>query len=281
MDAHNGTIVVGGSASAVAHALNLPGTGGSGLVASADAQLNFSHAINVAVLDVAGAEAVAINSGSGAGAVNAHAAIGFDSTVRNIFLGGVAVAVEASNLAVGNGGPGARATASFVMNNTAVNLVIGTHGVDVAAAAVTNDGGVAVANALVDIVQENLLILGDVIVTAVVLNGSAGEGIGNDAQATATLRLAATSGDASVLGQTLVEAVAHDVTAGNAIATALEGIVASAGEGETGGHVALDSLFNALPPSIITSCARPPEPDTSCKARRARCRRPERHTAAQ
>ena len=75
------------------------------------------------------------------------------------------------------------------MNNTAVNLVIGTDGVDVAAVAVTNDGGVAVANALVDIVQENLLIGGDVIVTAVVLNGSAGEGTGNDGQATATFRL--------------------------------------------------------------------------------------------
>ena len=130
------------------------------------------------------------------------------------------------------------------MNNTAVNLVIGTHGVDVVAAAVTNDGGVAVANALVDIAQENLLIAGDVIVTAVVLNGSAGEGIGNDAQATATLRLAATSGDASVLGQTLVEAVAHDTGAGNAIATALVGIVASAGEGETGGHVALELVVH-------------------------------------
>ena len=106
MDAHNGTIVVGGSASAAAHARNLSGTSGSALVASADAQLNFSHAINVAVLDVAGAEAVAINSGSGAGAVNAHADIGFDSTVRNIALGGVGVAVVASNLAVGNGGPG-------------------------------------------------------------------------------------------------------------------------------------------------------------------------------
>ena len=109
--------------------------------------------------------------------------------------------------------------------------------------AVANDGGGAVANALVEIVQENLVIGGDVTVTAVALSGSAGEGAGHDGQATANLSLIASSGNVTVLGQTLVKAVVHDTGAGNAIATALVGIVASAGEGETGGHIALDSLF--------------------------------------
>ena len=240
MDAHNGTIVVGGSASAVAHAHNVPGAAGTGLVASADAHLNFTHAVNVAVLGVAGAEAAAINSDSGGGAVNAHAGIGFDSTVRNIAVGGVGVTVDASNLAVGDTGPGARATAAFVMDNSAVNLVIGTQGIHVGAFAVANDGGGAVANALVEIVQENLVIGGDVAVTAGALSGSAGEGAGHDGQATANLSLVASSGNVTVLGQTLVKAVVHDTGAGNAIATALVGIVASAGEGETGGHIALE-----------------------------------------
>ncbi len=135
------------------------------------------------------------------------------------------------------------ATASFVMDNPAVNLAIGTQGIHVGAFAAADDGGGAVANALVDVVQENLVIGGDVTVTAAALSGSAGEGAGRDGQATANLSLIGSSGNVSVLGQTLVTAVAHDTGAGNAIATALVGIVASAGEGETGGNIALGSLF--------------------------------------
>src|SRR6185369_4244497 len=153
--------------------------------------------------------------------------------------GGVAIFVDASNLATGNAGPGARATASFEVTSPAVNLVIGADGIHVGALAAANDGGGAVANAVVDILQQNLLIGGDVIVTAVALNGSAGEGVGRDGQATATLTLTASSGNATILGQTVVTALADDRAGGNAIATALAGITASAGEGETGGHIAL------------------------------------------
>ena len=231
LDANSGDVVVARSASAAALAHNLSGLLGSGLAASADAQLNFAHANSVNVQGIAGAAAAAVNSGSGA--INAQAGIGFDSTIRNIALGGVRIAVDASNLLLRQDGPGARANASFVMDNTAVNLAIGTHGIDVTAVAVANGGGGdAVANALVQILQQNLVIGGDITVTAVALSGPAGEGAGRDGQATANLSLIATSGNVTVLGQTLVQAVAHDRGAGNAIATALVGIVASAGEGQ-------------------------------------------------
>ena len=242
LDADSGDVAILGSANAIAQAHNLGGAPGTGLVASADAELSVTHVRNLAVLGVAGAQASAVNSGTGAGAVNAHAGISADSTVQNIALGGVSIFVDASNLATGNAGPGARATASFEVTSPAVNLVIGPDGIDVGAAAVANDGGGAVANAVVDIVQQNLLIGGDVTVTAVALNGSAGEGVGRDGQANATLTLTASSGNATVLGQTLVTAVADDRAGGNAIALALVGITASAGEGETGGHIALGAL---------------------------------------
>ncbi len=106
LDANSGNVVIAGSASAAARAHNLSGPGSSGLAASADAELGVTHTPDLTVGGVAGARASAVNSGSGAGAVNAQAHISADSTLRNITLGGVSIVVDASNLAIGNSRPG-------------------------------------------------------------------------------------------------------------------------------------------------------------------------------
>ena len=78
----------------------------------------------------------------------------------NIDLGGVQIDVEARREGVTGAGPGANATASFVMNDPAVNLSIGAKGLNVQALASSAGGQGALANALVDITQDNLVIAG-------------------------------------------------------------------------------------------------------------------------
>ena len=118
-----------------------------------------------------------------------------------------------------------------------MHLNIGAGGLDVEALASSLGGGGASANALVDIVQNNLVVLGDITVAATASNGPGGLG---DAKAVANLQLSGIAGALAVAGNIDVFAFASDRGAGDALATALTGISASAGEGP--GHVALGSL---------------------------------------
>jgi hypothetical protein len=113
-----------------------------------------------------------------------------------------------------------------VLTNNAVDLSIGSEGIEVSAAALCDDGGPAIGNAVVDIVQDNLVIKGNVDVSVVALNGLAGSG-GGGAEANANVQLHSVVGNATVLGHVDAEAFASDAGSGAAVANALTGITAS------------------------------------------------------
>src|SRR5262249_51872933 len=157
----------------------------------------------VRVGGIAGASAAASNGSNGSaapGRVNAQAEIGFGNA-SHIDLGGVAIDVTARQLA-GSGSHGATALANFTVADT-VNLSIGGQGITVVANAVSLDGGNAVANAIVDITQDNLAIDGSVTVAAAARNLG-----GGSANAMANLHLEGVAGNAIVLGQIDVSASA-------------------------------------------------------------------------
>jgi len=215
-----------GDAGVNAVARKIGGSASDSTGALAEAHLNFKGAKTVTVGGIAGANAAAFNgSASNApGGVNAQGRINFGSA-SNIDLGGVAIHVVADQLSE-VGGFGANATASFVLTNPAVNLSIGSEGIEVRAAAIGDDGGAAVANALVDVVQDNLAINGNVEVSAVALNGTVGSG-GGRAEANANLQLTATAGNVALLGNADVAAFASNAGSGNAVANAITGITAN------------------------------------------------------
>ena len=99
----------------------------------------------------------------------------------------------------------------------AVNLSIGALGLNVQALASSAGGQGALANALVDITQDNLVIAGKTNVGANAFNGSGGVG---NARAVGNLVLHATTGDIAV-GSLGVAALAVDSGAGNAVASGL------------------------------------------------------------
>src|SRR5205085_1058025 len=127
----------------------------------------------------------------------------------------------------------ATANAEFDVPSS-VNLSL--HSLSLQAAASSHAGGRAIAFAGADIVQPEISITGDITLGANAFNGSAGEG----AEAVANLALTASSGAVSVGGHIDVGAVAQDTGPGLAIAAALVGIQASAGEGAA--NVTLGSL---------------------------------------
>jgi hypothetical protein len=192
--------------------------------AFAHAAVFFSDAHDIEVGGLVSLGARGTNDGPGL--VNAHASLGF-GIASNIDLGGVQIDVEGRRLGVTGAGPGVNATASFVMNNPAVNLSIGADGVNVQAFASSAGGQGALANALVDITQDNLSIGGPVTVGARASNGAGGNG---NARAIANLSLHATTGDIAV-GAVAVRAVAQDSGVGNAVATGLTNVFAS-GDGK-------------------------------------------------
>ena len=112
----------------------------------------------------------AIASNSGSGQVVAKSNVDF-GVANNINLGGVRITASALNA----GGSGVTALARFVETNANVHLNIGAGGLDVEALASSLGGGGASANALVDIVQNNLVVLGDITVAATASNGPGGE----------------------------------------------------------------------------------------------------------
>src|SRR5262249_55087235 len=115
-----------------------------------------------------------------------------------------------------------------------VKLSIGSGGLRVDALASSLDGGGAFANALVDIVQTNLVVGGDVVLTARASNGKAsGAGPQGNAHAVANLGLTATAGNVNVAGHVAVDALAIDSGNGAAIASAFTRIIAgAAGSGD-------------------------------------------------
>jgi hypothetical protein len=215
-----GSVHILGNASVAAHALN-SGTGNGGVGASAVARLNFVNFDTINVEGNAVASAAATNFGGGG--VTANGSIGFGGA-GNVHLGGVKIEVDAFNS--GFGDTGANATAAFVENNTAVHLTIGTGGVDVHAAAGSSGGGGASAQSLVDIVQNTIVIGGGVSVTAFAGNNSGGTA---GARAIANMTLTATHGGVTVGGLASASALAFDLGAGNALASAQEHITAGGG----------------------------------------------------
>ena len=103
------------------------------------------------------------------------------------------------------------------MNDPAVNLSIGAQRPQCPGARQQCRGPGALANALVDITQDNLVIAGKTTVGANAFNGSGGVG---NARAVGNLVLHATTGDIAV-GSLAVAALAVDSGAGNAVASGL------------------------------------------------------------
>ena len=219
---------------AVAHGAGLAGNVNRG--ASANADLYFgSSGTNSGVVTVLGDITVAaqgINDGSGR--VHAEGEFSFED-IRVLNLHDVTIDVAALNRGDGTGGAGASAV--FLVDSS---IDLSLHSLNLQAAASSHGTGGAGAIANASITQPEISITGDITLGANAVtgsNGSPGEGL-----AGATLNLIAFSGSVTVAGHIDVGAEAHHGNGtGNAIAAALVGIQASAGEGNQA-NVTLGSL---------------------------------------
>src|SRR5262249_20179500 len=150
-----------------------------------NARLDFTnfHKVTVDGNVVASAHASDVFSG----AANAHAGVDFGGA-GSISLGGVQINVTALRSGRSTGG---HATASFVETNRAVKLTIGSGGINVQATAGAVFGAGALANALVDLHQNDIAVAGGIHVGANAFNASSGSG---EARAVANLALDAAAG---------------------------------------------------------------------------------------